>query len=128
MLNTLAGIFMILHGLVHLWYVVLAYRLVEYQPDMGWKGKSWLLSNILNEKVVRSTAGVLFAAAALAFVISGIVFLAKADWARPVILASTILSSLVILVFWDGSTQMMVQKGILGFLINVVIIGIIILS
>jgi len=30
--------FLILHGLVHLWYLVLAFRLVEYKPDMGWTG------------------------------------------------------------------------------------------
>lgn len=122
MIPILAGIFLILHGLVHLWYVVLAYQLVEFQPDMGWTGKSWILSSFLNEKVVRSAAGALFALAALAFVFSGIGFLANAGWARPLILLSAILSSLVILIFWDGSSKLLVQKGILGFLINVVIL------
>jgi hypothetical protein len=40
MLRILFGIFVVLHGLVHLWYVVLSQRLVEFQADMGWTGES----------------------------------------------------------------------------------------
>ncbi len=31
----LIGIFIILHGLVYAWYVVLSFNLVQFQPDMG---------------------------------------------------------------------------------------------
>jgi hypothetical protein len=29
----------------------------------------------------------------------------------------------VILVFWDGSAEKLVQKGLLGFIINLIILG-----
>lgn len=47
MLRISIGIFMLLHGLVHLWYFVMSRGLVELKPEMGWSGKSWLLTNLL---------------------------------------------------------------------------------
>lgn len=128
MLSTLAGIFLILHGFVHLWYLVLAFGFVEYKPDMGWTGRSWIFSRIMGDSLIRSLAGVLFAIAALAFIISGIVFLAKSPWAQPMLLSSAILSSLIILFFWDGSMEYIVQKGVIGLLLNIVVILLVVLS
>lgn len=122
MLKLLSGIFIVLHGLVHLWYVVLSYGLVEFQPDMGWTGESWLLSGLLGESLTRSLAGVLYIAASLAFVASGVGIFADAEWRRPLLLGSAILSSVLVLLYWDGGTEMIVQKGLAGLLINVGII------
>ena len=47
MLRLLIGFFIVLHGLVHMWYFTLSQRLVEFQPEMGWTGKSWLFSNFV---------------------------------------------------------------------------------
>ena len=49
MLRFLFGTFVVLHGLVHLWYFTLSQRLVEFKPEMGWTGKSWILSNLLGD-------------------------------------------------------------------------------
>ena len=127
MLQTLTGIFIILHGLVHLWYVVLSLNLVEYQPDMGWTGTSWLLSGMLQESTLRMASAGLFIISTLAFVISGIGIFIDADWLDPVILVSAILSSVVLIVFWDGSFEMIVQKGLIGVLINLVVIAVTVL-
>lgn len=124
MIQTLTGIFIILHGLVHLWYVVLSLNWVEFQPDMGWTGTSWLLSGILQESTVRTTAAVLFIVSAVAFVISGIGIFVDAEWLDAVILVSAIFSSVVLIVFWDGSLEMIVQKGVIGVLINLVVIAV----
>jgi len=43
-MNILIGIFILLHGLVHMWYVTLSQGWVEFQANMGWTGKSWLLT------------------------------------------------------------------------------------
>ena len=40
MLRIFIGIFMLLHGLVHLWYFVMSRGLVELKLEMGWSGKS----------------------------------------------------------------------------------------
>jgi hypothetical protein len=37
-------------------------------------------------------------------------------------MGSAVFSAAVILLFWDGSTEMLIQKGILGLLINLAIL------
>ena len=128
MLKLLSGIFIVLHGLVHLWYVVLSYGLVEFQPDMGWTGESWLLSGLLGESLARSLAGVLYIAATLAFVAGGVGIFADAEWWRPLVLGTAILSSVLVLLYWDGGPEMIVQKGLVGLLINVGIIVLMLLK
>jgi hypothetical protein len=125
MMNTLTGIFIILHGLVHFWYVVLSFQWVEFQPDMGWTGRSWLLSSFMPETTLRSIAGVLFIIATIAFVISGIGIFIRADWMNHFIFGSAIFSSVVLLMFWDGEPTMLVQKGVIGLVINLVMIAIV---
>ncbi len=122
MLRFLAGLFIILHGLVHVWYIVLSQRWVEFQPDMGWTGRSWLLSNFLSDSTLRPLAGVLYAIAALAFVICGVGVMFQWEELRPILIGAAIFSSVVILLFWDGGFKLLIQKGILGLLINLVIL------
>lgn len=122
MFHFLFALFIILHGLVHLWYFTLSQRLVEFKPEMGWTGKSWLLSNFLENPNIRSLASTLFVLAAIAFVISGVGIFIRAEWWWTALISSAILSSVIILIFWDGSMQLIVQKGLIGFLISLVIL------
>lgn len=127
-MNVLIGIFIFLHGLVHLWYLTLSQRLVEFKPEMGWTGSSWLLSNFLGDSTTRSLASVLYLLATIAFVVSSIGIFTRAEWLHPVLLGSVVLSSSILILFWDGSTQMLVQKGLIGLLINIAILIAILLS
>jgi hypothetical protein len=115
----LFGIFIVLHGLVHLWYVTLSQRLVEFQPEMGWSGESWLFSPWLGDAATRSLATVLYGLATLGFVIGGIGIFALQGWWRPLVIGSAAFSAAIILLFWDGGLHMLVEKGLIGFLINV---------
>lgn len=125
MINTLAGIFLILHGLVHFWYVVLSFEWVKFQPDMGWTGQSWLFSSFLKDSMLRPLAGILFTIAVFLFIISGISVFFQPEWLNTILLISSIFSSIILVLFWDGSTQMIVQKGIIGLIINLVVIAIV---
>lgn len=58
-MTTFFAIFMILHWLVHLWYVTLSLRSIPYQPEMGWSGESWLLTNMLGDGGARTIASIL---------------------------------------------------------------------
>jgi hypothetical protein len=118
MLRILFGVFILSHGLVHLWYVTLSQRLVQFQPEMGWTGESWLFSPLLGDAATRLLATVLYSLAALGFVAGGIGVFAQQAWWRPVVIGSAAFSAAIILLFWDGSLQMIVEKGLLGFLIN----------
>ena len=118
MLRFSISLFIILHGLVHLWYFTLSQRLVEFKPEMGWSGRSRILSGLLGDSTVRSLASTLFVVAAIAFVISGIGILGQADWWWPMLVGSATLSLVILFVFWDGSMRLVIQKGLIGFLIS----------
>ena len=122
MLAVLYGIFVLLHGLVHLWYVTLSQRWVEFQPEMGWTGESWLFSPLLGDGATRGLATVLYSLAALGFVAGGVGFLARQDWWRPVVIGSAAFSAAIIILFWDGGLQKIVEKGLVGFSINVALL------
>jgi hypothetical protein len=96
----------------------LSQRLVPFQPEMGWTGKSWLLTNILGEYTTRTLAGLLFVLAAAGFVAGGLGYLIQMDWSITVLIVSAVLSAVTTFVFWDGSSQYIVQKGLLGFFID----------
>jgi hypothetical protein len=118
MLNLLIGVFIVLHGLVHLWFVTLSQRLVEFQPEMGWSGTSWLFSRFLEDSITRWLASGLYALAAVALVISGIGVAIRAEWWQQVLVGSAVFSSIAIVVFWDGHLQQLVEKGLLGLVVN----------
>jgi len=123
MLKYLVGLFLILHGLVHLWYVTLSRGLVEFQSEMGWTGRSWLLSPFLSEGTTSLLASALYVLATVGFVLGGVGYLAELGWWPSVVVGSAVVSTIVIALFWDGSWEMVVQKGLIGLLINVAIIG-----
>ncbi len=115
--------FIALHGLTHLWFVALSQRLIPFDPAMGWTGKSWLLSGVLGDQFTRSLASALFVLAAIALVISGagVVFMREAWW-RPLLIGSALLSALTIVLFWDGRTDLLVQRGAVGLAIDAAIL------
>lgn len=127
MLHFLSGIFVILHGLVHLWYVTLSQGWVPFEPDMGWTGQSWLITNAIDDSATRSLAALIYTLITLAFVVGGIGLLVRSDWWTSAIIGAAIASTIAILVFWDGSPAMLVQKGLLGLLINLALLASILL-
>lgn len=123
-MKTFFAVFIILHGLAHLWYVTLSLKLFAYKPEMGWSGESWLLSSIMGDGGARILAATLYALASLGFVVAGAGMLMEQQWFRPLMLGSAVLSIIAIVLFWDGIASQMIEKGLLGFVINgLVIIG-----
>ena len=122
MLRTLFAVFTILHGLVHLWPVVLSQGLVEYKPEMGWTGESWLLTGLIGDSATRLVASVVYLVAAVMVVVSGVGLFTGLHWWRPVLLASAVFSAAVILTFWDGRAGLLVEKGLVGLLIDLAIV------
>ena len=122
MLRFVISLFIVLHGLVHLWYFTLSQRLVEFKPEMGWSGRSWIFTNFLGDSTTRSLASVLYVLATIAFVVSGIGILLRAEWWRPVLVGSAVFSAVIILLLWDGGLQLLVNKGLVGFTISVMIL------
>jgi hypothetical protein len=122
MFRFLFGLFIILHGLVHLWYFTLSQRLVEFKPEMGWTGESWIFSTLLAPSTTRLLASALFVLATVAFVIRGFGIFFRTEWWRPMLLGSALFSSVILCLLWDGTMQFLVQKGLVGFLISLTIL------
>lgn len=116
------GTFIALHGLVHLWYFTLSRGLVAFKPEMGWSGRSWLFSPLLGSAATRSLGSILYVVATVAFVSGAIAFLTRAGWAAVLLSGAALLSSVLILLFWEGGLEMWMQKGLIGLLINVTLL------
>lgn len=122
MLSILFGIFFVLHGIVHILYFGQSVRYFELQPGMAWPDGSWAFSRLLGDAGSRNLASVLLVLAAVIFVIGGIGIFAKQAWWRLVILAAAVFSSVIYLLFWDGSWGHLDNKGGVGILINLAIL------
>ncbi|MBN1222526.1 MAG: hypothetical protein JXB23_04720 [Candidatus Aminicenantes bacterium] len=117
------GIFMALHGLVHLLYLGQSARLFELKPGMIWPDGSWAFSKLLGDGGTRVLASISCTAAAIGFAAGGIGIFAAQAWWRPVVVMAAVLSSALYILFWDGGTQKPADKGGIALLINLVILA-----
>lgn len=122
MLKTILSIAIVLHGLVHIWYVLLLSKVVKFQPDMGWTGASWLFPAADESPAIRYTGITMYALVTLLFVTSGISLMTGNSLTSKLLVLSAILSSVLILFFFDGLFNMVVQKGLVGLIFNLMII------
>ena len=114
MLNVFIGLFMVLHGLVHGLYSGQSVRLFELRPGMGWPDGSWAFSKIFSEKAVRALASILFIIAGLGFVTGGIFIFIKQPFWRPVVMSSSLFSSILFILFWDGKIKKLAELKMYG--------------
>jgi hypothetical protein len=127
MWGILFGIFLILHGLVHMLYFGQSARLFELQEGLTWPDGSWAFSKLLGSEATRTLANVLLIIAAAGFVVGGIGILAKQGWARPLIAGAAIFSSVIYILMWDGAAQKLNDKGGIGILINLTILAVLLI-
>ena len=122
MLRFIIGVFIVLHGLVHLLYFGQSWRLFELKPKMIWPEGSWAFSRLLGDDTTRLLASISCVVAAIGFVAGGTAILLAQDWWRPVVVGPAAFSSVIFILFWDGERRKMADKGGIGLLINLVII------
>jgi NADH:ubiquinone oxidoreductase subunit K len=95
---------------------------VEFQAEMGWNGKSWLLTPLAGGDVTRILAAIFYGLSTIVFVIASIGLFASQGWARTGLIIASSISIFTIVVFWDGSFRMPVEKGAIGLLISLAIL------
>ena len=122
------GVFVVLHGLVHLLYFGQSARYFELQPGMVWPDGSWAISRFLGDEAARKLASVLLVVAAAGFVAGGAGVLVKQAWWRPVMGVVAMFSSAGYVLFWDGAWQKLHDKGAIGILINVALLAAVLVS
>ena len=127
MLRILVGVFFILHGLVHLLYFGQSSRFFELQSGMIWPDGSWAFSRFLGNANVRNTASIFLIIVALGFAAGGTGLFLKQDWWQPIVVAMAIFSSVIYILFWDGTMQSLDNKGGIGILINLAILAVLLL-
>ena len=121
-MGTIIGIFILLHGLVHIWYVALSLRIVPFQPEMGYSGESWLWTKLIGDKPTRVLAAIGYACSAVGLVLAGIGGVLDQTWAQTSLTVAATISALTIVMFWDGKTSKLIEKGLLGFVISVLLL------
>lgn len=124
-METIVGIFLILHGLVHFLYAGQSIRLFELQTGMIWPDASWALSGSLKIEKIRTFAGILCLLAGLVFIVSALGMFVDSPWWVSLTIAGTILSVMVYLLMWNGRMQRLDNQGGIGVLIDLLIVGVI---
>lgn len=122
MIRFVFGVFIMLHGLVHLLYFGHSGRYFQLQPGLVWPDGSWAFSRILGEIGTRNLASILLVLTTIGFVAGGIGIFIQQAWWRPVVIDVTVFSAVLFVLFWDGILQMLDGKGGIGILINVAIL------
>ena len=122
MLRFIIGVFIVLHGLVHLLYFGHSWRLFELQPEMAWPDGSWVFSRLLGDETTRLLASISCILAAIGFVAGGAGILVGQAWWRPVVMASAAFSAVILILFWDGELQKLDNQGAIAILINMAIL------
>ena len=118
----IVGVFIVLHGLVHLLYFGQSRRFFELQPGMVWPAGSWAFSKLLGEGTTGWLAGIACILAALGFVAGGTAILAGQSWWRPVVVGAAAFSAAIFVLLWDGGFQKLADKGAIAILINLTIL------
>jgi hypothetical protein len=122
MLHIIVGVFLILHGAVHIWYVAMARGLISADADTIWNGRSWLFTRTLGDQVTMMLATIVHSITTLLFIVAGVGLVAQQDWWATWAVAGAILSIAGIVGFWDGKPDHPIEKGLLGIIIDVAIL------
>jgi len=123
MLRFIVGAFVVLHGLVHLFYFGQARRLFDLQAEMTWPDGSWAFSRLLGDGAARGLASVACVLAAIGLVGGGAGILLGQAWWRPVIAAAAAFAAVVFVLFWNGRMQRLDYQGGIGILIDIAILA-----
>lgn len=121
MLIYIFSIFLILHGLVHLLYFCQAQGFFELQPGLLWPENAWFFNRFFQNDLIRAIAGIFCLLSALLFISGGVALFLKLQWWFPLILTSSVFSSMLFLFFWDGNYERLNDKGAIGIVINIAV-------
>jgi hypothetical protein len=121
MIRIIFGIFIVLHGLVHLLYLGQSTRIFELQPGMVWPEGAWAFTKLFGNETTRSIANILLILAAVVFIVGGAGVLFKQDWWRAVVVSGAVFSAVTYLILWDGRLARLADHGWVGILIDLAI-------
>jgi hypothetical protein len=124
-MNIFAGIFFILHALVHLLYAGQALRFFELRPGLTWPDGAWAFSRLLGDETTRRLAAVFLALTALGFFAGALGLFLGQDWRQTISTGAAVLSIATYLFFWNGKFHNLPDQGGIGLLISLGILVVI---
>jgi hypothetical protein len=122
LLQFIFGVFMVLHGLVHLLYFGQSARRFELRPGLTWPDGSWAFSRLLGDPSTRKLASLACLVAAVGFVVGGASLLISHVWWRPLVVAAAAFSSMAFILFWNGKLRKLDDQGGVAILINLALL------
>ncbi len=122
MLSLVMGVFLVLHGLVHLLYFGQSWRLFVLQPGLTWPDGAWAF-RFLAADTTRLLASAACVLAAVAFAGGGIGLLLSQSWWRPAVVGAATFSAIVYILLWNGKLDRLPDQGAVGILINIAILA-----
>ena len=122
MLQFIFGVFIVVHGLVHLLYFGQSARRFELRPGMTWPDGSWAFSRLLEDQSTRKLASLACVVVAVGFVVGGAGLLISQVWWRPIVVVAAAFSSMAFIFFWDGRLRKLDDQGGVGILINLALL------
>lgn len=128
MLKTIFGVFIILHGLVHLLYFGQSRGYFELQPGLNWPDNAWIFSKFFDNVSIRNLAGSLLILCTLLLVAGGLGLLLTQDWWRTVVASGVTFSTVIYFLMWNGKLQRLDDQGGIGILINLAILALILVA
>jgi len=120
--RTILGIFVVLHGLVHLLYFGHSRKFFELQPGLSWPDGSWAFGRLLGVGTARWLAAGANVLAMLGFVAGGVAVLAGWSWWRTLIVGAAAFSAAIWILFWNGKLQKLAEQGLVAIVINAAIL------
>lgn len=123
MLQTVIGLLAVLHGGIHLLYFGHSQRYFELVEGFRWPEDSWLLSPLTGVKTLLTAAGVLLLVSGLLLGASGAAYLFRLSWSELALTAGALWSSLTYLMLWNGTGRQLLDQGLIGVLINLVLLA-----
>lgn len=122
MFRIIFGIFVVLHGLVHLLYFGHSARYFELKPGLTWPEGSWAFSRLLGNEAAGNLASISLILVAIGLIAGGAGILFSQAWWRPVVVGAAVLSSVVYILFWNGRMQNLDAQGAVAILIDIAIL------
>jgi hypothetical protein len=98
----LFGVFILLHGLVHLLECGQSRGLFELRPGMRWPIPSWAFSRFLAERDTRLLAAIICMLVTMGLASGGIGLLIDQSWWNRAVSVSATLWILLFVLWWDG--------------------------
>jgi hypothetical protein len=120
--HVLFGVFVVLHGLIHLLYAGHSARLFDLKPGLEWPDGSWVFSRGPGDKTARGLAGAILLLVAAAFGVGGVATISSQSWARPLVIGAAALSTVLYCLLWNGTRRNLDAQGAVGIVINIAVL------